>query len=292
MKGYEFKEKRTLEKSNERGMTIVELVVALAISSILALIAFQFFTSVTSSFGENREAAEMQQELRWGMNFLSDHIKLTGNGIPPTCGWPIIEAVNGSSGESDSLKIMGCFKSLLVNTTQTMGNNGSQIKCDSTEEIEPGDLCVISDGTFTEIFMVTSINSSHLWHAAAPPWNDDNKLDHRYASGSSVQVVTYYQFYIDTDDDGRDNLVLKHHFYDPQILVGDVEDFQVRFKMKNGQWIDEPDQDEIDDIRMVELKIISKSPNPIQNYEDPDFGDAYKRIEMESRIIPKNLAIL
>ena len=291
MKMDKYSRKRLTSRDAESGMTMLELIVALTISGILALIAFQFFSSATTGFGESRQAAEMQQELRWGMSFLSDHVKLAGNGIPATCGWPKIEAVNGADGEPDSLTVMGCFKSVNINTTQPWGNAGAQEKLDDTSEIEIGDLAVISDGTYSEVFLMTDKTDLHVWHDTYPPWNDDKKLDHRYAAGSTLTIVSYYQFYVETDEDGRNNLVLKHQVLDSQILIGDVEDFQVRFKMKSGQWLDEPASDEIQDIEHVEVKIISRSPDPIPKYTDPDYGDGYKRIEVKSKVTPKNLAL-
>lgn len=276
----------------ENGMTIIELVVAMTISLMLMTVLFKFLSDQTSSFVESRQTSEMQQELRWAITFVSDHVKLAGNGVPPTCGWPVIANTNGDSGASDSLSVLGCYKNLMITTTQPMGNEGSQIKVDNTDGMEIGDLCVITDGTFQEIFMVTDIITSHLWHQTALPWNDDSKLDHRYVQNSSVSVVSHYSFFVDTDDEGHSNLMLKSQAYDPQILIGDVDNFQIRFKMKDGTWLDEPGNDEIYDIRMVEVTVRAKTPKELKNYVDPIYGDAYKRIEFKSVVIPKNITII
>lgn len=292
MNDYTIYRKKMMYGSGERGFTIVELLVAMSISAILAVLAFQFLSAMTTSFEETREVAEMQQELRWGMNFLSENIQQAGNGAPPTCGWPIIKASNMPGGLPDSLTIIGCFKSINITITQQWGNAGSQEMLDDTSEIEIGDLAVISDGTFSEIFMITDKTDLHVWHDTYPPWNDDIKLDHRYAEGSTLTVISYYQFYVETTAEGRKNLVLAHQYYGPQILVGDVEDFQIRFQMKDGQWIDEPDSNEIYDIRLVEVTIRARSPEPIPHYTDPAYGDGYRRVELKSKIIPKNITII
>ncbi|MBN1292556.1 MAG: type II secretion system protein [Candidatus Latescibacteria bacterium] len=279
-------------RNNEKGMTIAELLVAMTIGSILAVLMFQFMADQVTRFSVKRQESEMQQELRWAMNFLYDHVRLAGNGVPPTSGWAVIEAVDGVDDSPDSLTIMGSFKAVTVTTTQNMASEGDQIKCNSTDEIETGDLCVISDGTFTEIFIVTNKNSTTLWHDASLPWNDDNQLDHVYNTGSSIQVVTHLTFYVDTDDEGRINLMLKHQAYDPQILLGDVEDFQIRFNMKDGSWITEPEPDEIYDIREIEMTLRSKTSEPIPNYIDPVYGDGYRRVEIKGLVIPQNIVII
>jgi len=279
-------------RNGEGGFTIMELLVSMTISSILAILIFQFMSTQSGRFMEKRQEAEMQQELRWGMSFLYDHVRLAGNGVPPTCGWPAIKAVDGVDGDPDSLTIMGAFKSINVTTTQIWGNAGSQEKLDHTEEIEIGDLGVISDGTFSEIFMITDKTDSHVWHDTYLPWNDDKKLDHKYGIGSTIQIISYYTFFVDTDDEGRSNLMLKHQAYPAQVLLGDVDDFQVRFQMKSGSWVDEPGPDEVYDIRVIEVTLRAKTPEELPNYIDPEYGDGHKRVEIKGKIVPQNIVII
>jgi len=283
---------RSGRAGGERGMTLVELLAAMVIGSILITGMIKFLVDQSTNYIKTRQVAEMQQEIRWAMSFISDRIKLAGNGVPATCGWPVIENVNGEEAEPDSVSILASFKSLVITTTQKMGNEGSQVKVDNTDGLEVGDLCVISDGTFQEIFLATDVKDQHIWHFAAEPWNDDNKLDHRYAEDSSITVVTYYCFFTEIDDEGRQNLMVQTQAYEPQIILGDVEDFQVRFKMKNDEWVDDPFPEEIPDIRIVEISIRARSAQPIEGYENPVYGDGYQRVELTTQIIPKNITIL
>ena len=211
---------------DERGMTLIELIMAVMISSVVVTLVFQFFNGMTSSFAESHQTAQVQQELRWAINFVGEHLKLAGNGIPPTSGWGVISNIDGGS-SPDSIAVLGSFKSLVVNTTTPMGNEGSNVKVDSIDGIEEGDLAVISDGTFTEIFFITRAFNSHLWHQTYPPWNDDNKLDHRYAADSTLSIVTYYSFFVGPDEDGVDALLVESQAYYPQVLLGNVDDFRL-----------------------------------------------------------------
>jgi len=275
---------------NESGMTLIELLVAFTMGLILMTAAFQFFITQTKNFNESRQTAEMQQELRHATNFLNDHVKLAGNGVPPTSGWQVLENYDGGSGP-DSLCVLGSFRSLVISTDQKMGNNGSQVKVNDTAGIEVGDLIVISypPNGWQDIFIVTDINALHLWHQASPPWNPTNKLSHAYPLGSTVTVVSHYSFFVETDDEGRLNLMVQTQAYEPMILAGDIDDFQVRFNLKDNSWVDEPY--DLSDIRMVEITLRLKTPDPIQGYLDPVYGDAHKRVELKSIVIPKNIVI-
>ncbi|MHB9031121.1 MAG: prepilin-type N-terminal cleavage/methylation domain-containing protein [Candidatus Latescibacterota bacterium] len=292
---------------SERGMTLVELLIAMAIGAILTTLVFQFFNTQSVNFAQGRDNSEMQQELRWAMQFISEHVRLAGNTVPQVLldetGYQVIENYDGAGDDPDSLSIVGSFKSVVITLDQTMGNEGSQVKCSDkandpavplTDIFTPGDIVFISDGTFSEIFQITSIQGDHLFHETSLPWNDDKKLDHRYVEGSTLTSVTNYSFFVAPDEEGRPNLMVRTLVYPPQVLAGDVEQFQVRFRMRNGQWQNTVDADEINrnEVSQVEIYLRTRSREPIRGYEDPEYGDAYKRMELKTIVIPKNIAVL
>jgi hypothetical protein len=286
----------------ERGMTVVELIVAMCIGAILLTLTFQFFNTQTNNFLQGRQNSEMQQELRWGLQFISYYVKLSGNGVPSVSlddtGHRIIQNVNGAGNAPDSLLIIGSFRSLVVSLDQTMASTSAQIKCSDKANspakplsnlFEIGDLGVISDGTSTEVFMMTNIQNDLISHATLAPWNTSNNLDRTYNVGSTIIPATEYCFFIATDASGHPNLMVRTQSYAPEILAGDVDGFQVRFLMKSGDYKNEIDANEIEDVRQIEITLRGRTPQPIAGYTDPAYHDHYKRLELKTLIIPKNL---
>lgn len=291
----------------ERGMTLAELLVATVIGGILITLLFQFFSTQSASFLQGRENSEMQQELRWAMQFVSEHVRLAGNTVPQVLldetGSQVIRNYDGAGGSPDSLSIIGSFRSVVITLDQNMGNEGSQIKCSDKANSPPvslvdlftdGDVVFISDGTYSELFQITRIMADHLFHETSLPWNDDNKLDHRYAEGSTLTAVTNYVFFVDTDEEGRPNLMVRTLVHPPQVLAGDIEQFQVRFRMRNGLWQDTVDAGELtrNEVSQVEIYIRARSHDPIKGYRNPQYGDAYKRMELRTIVIPKNISVM
>ncbi len=283
-----------MKRKNESGMTVIELIVATTVSLILMTIIFDFFIIQTRNFNESKMTSDMQQQLRWASNYIAERLKLAGNGVPPTSGFKVLDNFDGGATGSDSVCVLASFKSLVLKTTLKMGNSGSQIKVSSAEGVEDYDLIVISypPSGWQEVFMATKMASDlHIYHDAYPPWNDDNKLEHTYPEGSIVSVVSHYSFFVAVDDEGHSNLmVLTQGPYGPQILADDIDSFQVRFKLKDNSWIDEPD--DMSDIRMVEITLRAMTSEPIQGYIDPVYADAHKRIELKTNIIPKNISMV
>jgi prepilin-type N-terminal cleavage/methylation domain-containing protein len=278
--------------SQERGVTIIELIVSMTVGGILLAGAWNFFVTTTNSFEENRQASEMQQELRWASQFVSEHLKLAGNAVPPTSGWQVIEIKDGAGGASDSLTVMGSFKSIVALTTENMTSQASNVKPDSLGKFEQGNLVVISDGTFQELFLVTQIQGNRLCHTTSLPWNNDANLDHQYTTGSTLTVIDQFHFSVKTDAQGHPNLLVKTQAYPEQILGGDIDLFQVRFKMKSGSWQNSIATSEVYDIRQIEITMRARSPKPLKNYRDPIYGDGYKRLEFKSIVIPRNIVVV
>jgi len=278
---------------SERGMTMIELLVASTIGLILMTAIIQFFVIQTKNMNESRMTSEMQQELRWASDFISDRLKLAGNGVPPTSWFRVINNADGGSGGTDSVFVVAVYKSLVLTTTQNMGNEGSQVKVNNSDGIEIGDLICISypPNGWQEVFMVTKLSSDqHLYHDKMLPWNDDNKLDHKYPAGSLCSVVTAYSFFVQTDEKGHSNLMVQTQAYEPQILAGDIDDFQVRFNLKDESWVDNPF--EVSDVRMMEISLRARTPDPIKGYLDQKYGDEYKRIVKKTKVIPKNIVFV
>ena len=280
--------KWTQKSYNQQGVTIIELIVAMTIFLILGTIIFQFMGSQSQKFTEQGMTAEMQQELRWAMQYISNYLKLAGNGVPLTGEWPVFDSIDGINGEPDFISVLGCYKGVYVETTQNMSSFNSIIEVENNDDIEIWDLAVISDGIYQEIFMITDIEdigNLRLSHDTFLPWNDNNNLDHIYAQGSTISMVTRYDFFVEIDDDGRLNLMVETQATDAQVLIGDVEDFQIRYKLIDGSWVDEINF--INDLSMIEILLMAKSPKPIINYTDPVYGDEYKRVELKAVLSPK-----
>lgn len=178
----------------QKGVTLVELLIALAIGGILIGLTFQFLNVESENFLQGRNNSEMQQELRWAMQFVSAHVRLAGNIVPQMLiadtGYKVIDNINGPGGAPDSLSILGSFRSVVITLDQTMGNVGAQIKCSDKANFPPEalvdilsdfDLAFISDGTYSEVFQITKILADHLYHEASPP------LERRQQAGPPVR---------------------------------------------------------------------------------------------------------
>jgi type IV pilus assembly protein PilW len=78
-------------KSNKKGLTLVELLVAMAISGIVAGAIYTAFQSQQKSYLVQDQVAEMQQNLRAAMDIMVREIRMAGYDPQSSNGFGIID---------------------------------------------------------------------------------------------------------------------------------------------------------------------------------------------------------
>ncbi len=126
----------------QRGLTLIELMVVLAISFIVIGAVYRAFTSQQRTYTIQDQVAEAQQNARVAMNILMRDLKMVGHGKPEGdvvikgetykhC----IDVERGSEYEGeerDAIILIGCFGSPKGYLTKTAGKDESQIAVRST----------------------------------------------------------------------------------------------------------------------------------------------------------------
>ena len=81
---------------NQRGFSLIELMIALVLSSILVTAVYGFFTSQEKIYNIQDQISETQQNLRVGLDRMIKEIRLAGYEAPPNpAGAGIVVANSG-----------------------------------------------------------------------------------------------------------------------------------------------------------------------------------------------------
>ena len=72
------KQKSDISCRNENGFTLIEIVMALLITSIVVGAVYSLFSQMTRSFTSQEVTAQVQQQLRLGVDFIARDIRATG----------------------------------------------------------------------------------------------------------------------------------------------------------------------------------------------------------------------
>lgn len=282
--------KRSNLRAHPSGFTLIEIILAMLIGSVVLTGGYIFYTTQVQEYLSQREVIQMQQNLRMAMQYMQRHIRLAGNAMPNNLVWEPLHTGAGEDAAPDTIGIMGSMKSISITAWQERGNRGAPIMVTSVEGFKEGDILLISDGTFAEIFQVTDINPpSQLKHMSSPPYNDDNKLDRAYAEGSTVTMISHVFFYIDytTDPDHPALVRASPNHPSIQVLGEDIEDMQIKYTMRDGSVVDSTD--DILNIHLIELTLTARTENVEEGYVHPVFGDGYRRTSVTLKSIPRSI---
>lgn len=106
----------------ERGITLLELMVAIFVSSILAAFIYKILMDQSNAFKRQEEMTRLQQNVRFAMEFVGRSVEMAGYG---TNGWtiganstgiPAITMVDGGTGVPDQLQVLYADPSRLAIT--------------------------------------------------------------------------------------------------------------------------------------------------------------------------------
>jgi prepilin-type N-terminal cleavage/methylation domain-containing protein len=102
---------------NQRGFTLVELLIAMALASVVGMAGVSLFSTSNWAYKVNEDVAEAQQNVRVSMERIAKDIRVAGFGLPDPPftisiggqNWtsPITVTTSGGSGGSDSITILG-----------------------------------------------------------------------------------------------------------------------------------------------------------------------------------------
>ncbi len=261
---------------SSKGLTLVELLVVLAVSSILMAAIFGTFISQQKSYATQDQVVEMHQTLRAAIDRMTREIRMAGYGgnILGTLGnvnafTHVITPVNGSE---DSITILVAEEVAKLSQNAAMGSN--QLQLTASGMFDTGSkkyLCL--NGLNNYLVQAASGNTVTL----ASPLQEDHPVNE---SVSLVKAITY------RIDPNTTNLVRDENTGEGgQLLAENVEGIQIRYTLADGTVVDSPANPE--EIRMVSVNLAVRTRIPSREYP----GDGYLRRTMKADIEVRNLGL-
>lgn len=285
-----------IRKHGQSGFTLIELMVAMAISLIVLAGVLGAFTSQDKAYRLQNNLTELQQNLRVAVEFMSDDLQIAGYGAPDDnfavwYDWAPIAGVftdnptiiNGVAGAPDTLMIAGAFEpagAAVLSADEAVGQTTLSIVAGSGEHFDKtiNKLVLIGRYEYAHIDNVPGSGSTLMIDTDPGGLID---LDERVSGlGAAeptksqryegdpvelVKVVTYYLF---------DEMLMRddNTGADPQPLIFNVEDFQVS---RVGD--------------AVSVTVSARTRKEDLDYTHPTEGDGYRRASVTFRTDMRNL---
>jgi len=238
----------------QRGVTLVELMVALAIGLLVTVAMLKVYVDASGMYRFNEGLARVQENGRFALEFLRRDARVAGfwgchgdaaltNSISTTSDaynkgfdpkeeeFGHITGTEGGGDNADSVTFRSAAGSGALVTADMSGPDGT-ITVDNASALAPGNAALISDCENGDFFQVTDISGAALVHAAGAGANIHPYLESEiaYAAGARVYEARETTFSIQNDpSSGVPTLYREVIGEDPQPLVEGIEDMQILY---------------------------------------------------------------
>jgi prepilin-type N-terminal cleavage/methylation domain-containing protein len=219
----------------EAGFTLLELLVGLALASIVVSAVAQFYITEHYNLTQQMDVADVQQNLRSALQEMTEQIRMAGYGLPRDMD-PIV-AVNANP--DSILFYYRKSQTSHAELTQNMANTLDIIRCNGFDlsEFRDHSWAYIFDAAAKsgEFFYMSDVDNAtkEIAHPLMP-------LSKSYPSGSEVIAVEILRYYLDRTDPAHPNLVRSRQGEGAVVFSEGIDSLQFRYQLTSGVWTDAP----------------------------------------------------
>lgn len=156
------------DAGSQRGLTLIEVMIAITISLVLLVGVMQIFTGSRQTYRVQDNMARLQENGRFAMSFLSKDIRMADhwgcmknpanlvNNLTGGGGMGAVAGLAGTDGATDTITLATAVPSGIIVTTQ-MPNSSANIFSNSNAGLVNGGIVIVSNCSNGDIFQITQL---------------------------------------------------------------------------------------------------------------------------------------
>jgi hypothetical protein len=254
----------------------------MAITGIIMGSIVSAFIIQRRSYTRQEQITVMMQNVRAAMDMLVREVRMTGYGVPPTplsswIDWVAGFTTNpqitpGSGSDPDTLTIASAFDAAKLSLAANKGNTTLKLSAGGVKKFtnSKGKLSQAKKVVYigrNEPGVITAISGNTLTIDTNPLVSGSQGLQGSYPVGTPVELLRVITYSI-VDNTLKRN---ENTGAGAQPLAENIEDFEVTVSNNT-----------------LTLTLSGRTTNPDMHYTQ---GDSYRRIELSSRVRPRNLGL-
>ena len=268
---------------NRKGMTLIELLVALTISGILVAGVYRTFVSQQHTYTVQDQVVDMQQNVRLAINRMTRELRMAGYGRVGATFFGggkmhgIYDHAVNPGGGGNSVTVIGGYQALTtLSANATTGSNTIQVN--DASGFDTGSRQYISINGI-ESLRIQKITGNQIDFKVGTTLSED------HLAGEPVFLIMAITYSIGISE-GKSALLRDDNLgLGAQPVAENIEGLQFGYFDANGNATANPD-----DIRMIQVTLVAMTDKV-----DPELsktGDGYRRRTLTSNIQLRNLLFL
>jgi prepilin-type N-terminal cleavage/methylation domain-containing protein len=273
---------------NRRGLTLIELLVAVAITGLLVGGIYRTFISQQHTYTVQEQIVDMQQNVRLAINRMTRELRMAGYGR--------VGATFFGSG-----KVHGIYQNAITpggggNSVTVVG--GYQAVATLSANATSGSTSILvndASGFNTGLKQYISINGTESRQIQKITGNQidfkgGTQLSEDHLAGEPVFLIMAITYSIGMFE-GKSSLLRDDHLgLGLQPVAENIENLRFRYVMDDGTTLDVVPAAQFDNIRMIQVTLVARTDRI-----DPELtkaGDGFRRRTLNSNIQVRNLGLI
>ena len=266
--------KTTTKLRGIRGTSLLEVLVALAITGVVTMAMFKAYVTQHRQYLVQEEVADIQQNVRASIEEISKHVRMAGYELPLG-----LEPIVPGNTNPDTITIVYFANGCETFLSNPMPQPSAELKCGSDVScFADGDWVYIfePDSSIGEWFEITHVQtgSNHIQH-------NTMVLSRKYGANSQLFAADRVKFFVDTSDTMHPSLMIQSGGRPPAIYAENVSDLQFQYRMKNGMVVDNPVI--IENIREVLISVTARAARA-----DAELDDTFRQRTVSTSVNLRN----
>jgi type IV pilus assembly protein PilW len=274
---------------NRKGMTLIELLVALVVSGFLVGGVYRTFVSHQHTYTVQEQVVDMQQNARLAIHRMTKELRMAGFGRMDDAFFGKVVGKGGGKvhgsfehvvtpgGGGDSVSVVGGYQTVTtLSANATSGSNTIQVNDVTGIDLDKKQYITING---VESHQISGKAGNQITFKAGETLSQD------HFAGDPVFLIMVITYSIGMFEGKRALLRNDNLGAGDQPVAENIESLQFAYFDANGNTTANPD-----DIRMIQVNIVSRT-----DQTDPELaktGDGFRRRTLISNIQLRNLAFL
>lgn len=223
-------------RRGERGLTIVELLIAMVLATFVIAVSFRISIIVIDGYRQHREAVAVQRAARGTLDLVSDAVRNASAGVPsgqvtdavgctPFTGLQVTNATDGP----DELHVISASGATLTTLRANFTEDQTSLTVLDGTGLVAGDEVLVTNFDVGHVVQITDVTDNGSdWTLAIEPITCPG-VEFTYTPGAMVLRAKVQHFYVE-EIDGVPTMFLdadSDGVGEPEPLAEGVEDFQV-----------------------------------------------------------------
>lgn len=228
----------------QRGFTIVELMIAMVLCTILIGVAFQIAITIVRGYRQHQEAVAVQRSARAAIDLISDAVRNGSAGVPSARLYDAagctavagIDVINSESGPDEVTVITASGGAITSVREDAITETSSTVTVLDATGIAPGDLVIVTDFTTGHVLKVADVTDNGSTATLVIDVGGCGGMTFVYDVGALVVRAKVSRFYVE-DLDGVPTLFLDPDADGPEAaepLAEGIEDLQIAVGVDQG----------------------------------------------------------